>query len=35
MEAANLESLKQELNISLEDTEQWVWDVKQWAATDM
>lgn len=33
MEAANLESLKQELNISLQ--ERWVWDVKQWAATGM
>ncbi|XP_030275685.1 uncharacterized protein LOC115583222 [Sparus aurata] len=34
LESASLESLKQELNISLEDTEQWVWDVKQWAATE-
>ncbi|XP_030271602.1 uncharacterized protein LOC115580951 [Sparus aurata] len=34
MESASLESLKQELNISLEDTEQWVWDVKHWAATE-
>ncbi|KAK5890717.1 hypothetical protein CesoFtcFv8_014210 [Champsocephalus esox] len=33
-EVDNLESLKQELNISLEDTEQWVLEVKQWAATD-
>ncbi|KAF3854187.1 hypothetical protein F7725_022242, partial [Dissostichus mawsoni] len=29
-EVDNLESLKQELNISLEDTEQWVLEVKQW-----
>ncbi|XP_077078810.1 uncharacterized protein LOC143732013 isoform X5 [Siphateles boraxobius] len=34
MEAANLESLKQELNISMEDADRWVCDVKQWAATD-
>ncbi|KAI9537929.1 hypothetical protein NQZ68_020912 [Dissostichus eleginoides] len=33
-EVDNLESLKQELNISLEDTEQWVLEVKQWAATE-
>ncbi|KAK0154625.1 hypothetical protein N1851_003063 [Merluccius polli] len=32
LEAANL-NLKQELNISQEDTEQWVEDVKKWAAT--
>ncbi|KAG8004387.1 hypothetical protein GBF38_022174, partial [Nibea albiflora] len=34
LEAANLLNLKQELNISQEDTEQWVEDVKQWAATE-
>ncbi|CAL8236874.1 unnamed protein product [Arctogadus glacialis] len=34
VEEANLDSLKQELNISLQDTEQWVLDVKQWAATE-
>ncbi|XP_077078775.1 uncharacterized protein LOC143732013 isoform X1 [Siphateles boraxobius] len=34
MEAANLESLKQELNISMEDADRWVCDVKQWAATE-
>ncbi|KAK0156220.1 hypothetical protein N1851_000502 [Merluccius polli] len=34
LEAANLLNLKQELNISQEDTEQWVEDVKKWAATD-
>ncbi|XP_073318484.1 uncharacterized protein [Pagrus major] len=34
VEAANLQHLKQELNISLEDTEQWVDDVKQWAASE-
>ncbi|KAF3838078.1 hypothetical protein F7725_009846, partial [Dissostichus mawsoni] len=33
-EVDNLESLKQELNISLEDTKQWVLEVKQWAATE-
>ncbi|XP_034083115.1 chromatin-remodeling ATPase INO80-like isoform X1 [Gymnodraco acuticeps] len=33
-EVDKLESLKQELNISLEDTEQWVLEVKQWAATE-
>ncbi|XP_026128653.1 uncharacterized protein LOC113109209 [Carassius auratus] len=34
MEAANLESLKQELNISMDDADQWVFDVKQWAASE-
>ncbi len=35
MEAANLESLKQELSISVEDVDRWVKDVKHWAATGM
>ncbi|KAK7173361.1 hypothetical protein R3I93_003245 [Phoxinus phoxinus] len=34
MEAASLESLKLELNISMEDADRWVCDVKQWAATE-
>ncbi|XP_073717457.1 uncharacterized protein [Misgurnus anguillicaudatus] len=34
MEAANLESLKQELNISEEDADRWVCEVQQWAATE-
>ncbi|XP_041866472.1 uncharacterized protein LOC121655730 isoform X1 [Melanotaenia boesemani] len=32
-EAANLQHLQHDLNITLEDTEQWIEDVKQWAAT--
>ncbi len=35
MDTANLENLQQELSLSQEDTEQWVQDVKQWAATGM
>ncbi len=35
MEAANLESLKQEFSISVEDVDRWVNDVKHWAATGM
>ncbi|XP_058626164.1 uncharacterized protein LOC131536958 isoform X2 [Onychostoma macrolepis] len=34
MEAANLESLKQEFSISVEDVDRWVKDVKHWAATE-
>ena len=33
MEAAHLQHLQHDFNISLDDTEQWVKDVKQWAAT--
>ncbi|XP_073679987.1 uncharacterized protein [Garra rufa] len=35
MEAANLESLKQEFSISVEDVDRWVCDVRHWAATGM
>lgn len=35
MEAANIESLKQEFSISVEDVDRWVKDVKHWAATGM
>ncbi|RXN13767.1 hypothetical protein ROHU_009449 [Labeo rohita] len=34
MEAANLESLKQEFSISVEDVDRWVCDVRHWAATE-